>query len=393
MNDIVYKDSFRTLTETLRAELRDQAESFVKAGYLLKAARDTEVLQNSSYASVNEFASAEFGLTADMVSRYIRIYERFGEGEGLLKTDYQGYGVAKLQIMITLPDEVNEQLSPEMSKSQISEVAAEVHEEEKISDMEVMCEDPAENPNLNTIQQFFMSYFKDHKEQFLMVDDVHLPSPSDEQFEEFKEIFFPTGTEMIFARIPQHGKHSLSAKGKLMNIRTGETEEYQWSSIYQEIVHGISTLLNIMFVESDYKELFGEEVAPVQEESPEPSNPSKTEEDHPKKEKVKKDHKKEDPKVEEPEVIPDNEVPGQTILTESGVEVVPTPVEEDPSPDEVRQQVKYEANLKLIETLRKQIMTAYESKRQINWIDAKMTAESLRHYCREMEVQTARDKK
>ena len=52
-------------------------------------------------------------------------------------------------------DEVNEQLSPQMSKSQITEVAAEVHEEQKISDMEVMCEDPAENKDLKLGGPFY----------------------------------------------------------------------------------------------------------------------------------------------------------------------------------------------------------------------------------------------
>lgn len=385
MNEVVFKDTSRVLIETLRAELQNQAESFVKVGYLLKAARDTDVLKDTSYSSVQDMAKTEYGLSPDMVSRYIRIYERFGEGEGRLKSNYQGYGVAKLQIMITLPDEINEQLSPEMTKSQITEVAAEVHEEQKITDMEVMCEDPAENENLSTIQQFFMSYFKDHKEQFLMIDDVHLPSPGDQQFEELKEIFFPTGTELIFARIPQLGKYSLSAKGNLMNIRSAQSEHYEWSSIYQEIVHGLPIILNIMFVESDYKGLFGEEVAPVQEEHKEVAGAQK----EAKPSKIADEPKKKEEKAE-PKEIQDKDVPGQTIITENGVEVVPAPEEKEPSPDEIRQQVEYEANIKLIDTLREQIMRAYESKRQTHWIDAKMTTESLRGYCRDMEVKTAR---
>jgi len=385
MNEIVYKDSLITLTETIKAELKEQAESFVKVGYLLKAARDTEVLKDSSYSDVNEYATAEFGLTSDMVSRYIRIFERFGEGEGRLQTQYQGYGVAKLQIMITLPDEINEQLSPEMTKNRIAEVAAEVHEEQKISDMEVMCEDPAENDKLNNLQQFFMSYFKDHKEQFLMIEDVLLPFPGENEINEMKEIFFPSGTDMIFARIPQHGKHSLSNGGRLMNIRSGQTEDYTWEQIYSEIAHGIGTELNIMFTEADYKELFGEEVAPVQEETPEEPK-QKPEGSRPKKEnKTEKNPKKEEPKVEEPEPIPDNEVPGQTILTENGVEVVEAP---PVSEEEEKERKRYEAYLSNVETLKKQIMKAYESMKQFDWIDAKTTAETIRDYCKKMEVKT-----
>lgn len=267
MNELVYKETSRVLIEELRVELKSQAESFVKAGYLLKVARDTDILKDTSYANVNDLATAEYGLTPDMVSRYIRIYERFGDGEGNLLTEYQGYGVAKLQIMITLPDEINEQLSPEMTKSQITEVASEVHEEQKISDMEVMCEDPG-NKEWSALQHFFMAYFEDHRQQFLMIFDYEKPFPGEDDYLGFKEIFFPAGTEMIFARIPQSGKVMLSAEGVLTYIRSGERIEYTWEEIYKEIAHELQAISHFTFTPDGYADLFGknpEPVAPVQE--------------------------------------------------------------------------------------------------------------------------------
>ena len=61
-------------------EVYNQAEGFVRLGYLLRRAEDTEILAESGYKSVVEFARAEYGLTETYVSRYININKRYSEG-------------------------------------------------------------------------------------------------------------------------------------------------------------------------------------------------------------------------------------------------------------------------------------------------------------------------
>ena len=131
------------LKEQLGNELNKAATSFVRIGHLLKLARDTDILKDSSYSSVNEFASAEFGLDKTQVSRFIRINDRFAIGgySETLKVEYNNYGSAKLSLMLTLPDEINEELSPEYSKSDIEAIKSEYEAEQRISDLEVMMED------------------------------------------------------------------------------------------------------------------------------------------------------------------------------------------------------------------------------------------------------------
>ena len=53
-----------------------------------------------------------------MVSRFISINDRFSEdgNSPVLRTTYQGFGYAKLAIMLQLPDTLNEELTPEYSK-------------------------------------------------------------------------------------------------------------------------------------------------------------------------------------------------------------------------------------------------------------------------------------
>ena len=92
LNQIKQYDEFKA---TLDREFTKAAESFVRIGYLLKVARDTDILHNSGYKSVTEFAKAEYNITPDMVSRYIKINDRFSvDGYGQeLREDMQGYGI------------------------------------------------------------------------------------------------------------------------------------------------------------------------------------------------------------------------------------------------------------------------------------------------------------
>ena len=135
--------NYEDLKKGLRDELNKTALSFVKIGYLLKLARDENYLEGSMYTDVNEFARAEFCLDKTQVSRFIRINDRFSVGgySEHLKGEYEEYGSAKLSLMLTLPDEINEELSPEYSKADIQAIKDEYAEEMKISDIEVILEE------------------------------------------------------------------------------------------------------------------------------------------------------------------------------------------------------------------------------------------------------------
>ena len=75
-NLVTYAD-YNSFKENLDRELMSEAESFVKVGYMLKVARDTNILTESGYKSVFEFAKAEYGLDTTMVSRYIGINDTY----------------------------------------------------------------------------------------------------------------------------------------------------------------------------------------------------------------------------------------------------------------------------------------------------------------------------
>ena len=205
-------NDYLTLRQALGNELSKAAISFCRIGYLLKRARDEEnILQDSGYDNVNAFALAEFGLDKSQVSRFIRINDKFSVGgySEHLKSEYEQYGYTKLSLMLLLPDEINEELSPEYSKSDISAIVKDYKEEEAITDMEVMMEDKSDVPD-----EFIAAVVKE-------LNDEH-PEPL-EWFEEsieiadnlgtvagipdIKEAYMPDGESIYNIRIAGQGKY------------------------------------------------------------------------------------------------------------------------------------------------------------------------------------------
>ena len=134
--------SYTEFKQTLDQELQKAAQSFVRIGYLLKVASETNVLQESGYKTMAEFAAGEYHLDASQTSRFVDIYDQYGDPEhcGALLPQYESYGYSKLSEMLTLPSAVAEAISPEYTRAEIREIKEEVKEEQKISDLEVMME-------------------------------------------------------------------------------------------------------------------------------------------------------------------------------------------------------------------------------------------------------------
>ena len=114
MDELINYNGYEEFKQAVNRVLNRTVEDFVLTGYLLKQARDTDILKDSGYNDVNEFAWGEYKLDASQVSRYIRVNDKFSEGgySPKLQEQYQGFGYAKLALMLTLPEEVVEELTP-----------------------------------------------------------------------------------------------------------------------------------------------------------------------------------------------------------------------------------------------------------------------------------------
>ena len=244
MDEIIEYKSYSEYKATLDAELKTNVESFMKIGYLLKVARDTEILNESGYKNVADFAQAEYGLTKDIVSRYIAINDRYSEGgySERLKTEFEGYGVAKLSEMLTLPDSIIAEIEPTLTRKEIQDIKREIAEEEKITPMEVMMEEK-EVTELTLPQQCWKEYFKGDKERFLAVGKaIGLPvlNPGEKIIEAMIDALAPSGMQILWARISGVGKIMIAVKGKeepitFTNSRDGSKEERTALETYNDL--------------------------------------------------------------------------------------------------------------------------------------------------------------
>lgn len=79
MNELEEIRNYDEYKTALDKQMKETAEGFVRIGYLLKLARDTDILKWSAYTNVIEFDRVEYGLDKTMVSRFISINDRFSE--------------------------------------------------------------------------------------------------------------------------------------------------------------------------------------------------------------------------------------------------------------------------------------------------------------------------
>lgn len=110
----------------LEEELRGAAAGFVRIGYLLRKVDESEGYKQDGCDSLTEWAEKEYGLSASSVSRFIAINKKYSiDGYSKqLRIEYAKYGQAKLQEMLTLPEEAMQMISPEMKRADIREVKA-----------------------------------------------------------------------------------------------------------------------------------------------------------------------------------------------------------------------------------------------------------------------------
>ncbi len=266
----IITSNYQQFKQALDTELQREAEGFVKIGYLLRYARDnSEILNGSGYSNINEMASKEYGLDASQVSRFISINERFSEGgySDKLETHYENFGVAKLSIMLQLPDSLNEELTPEFTKSEINTLREEVKEEAKVTDIEVMCEEKADDVTDAAVKEMLHDpkIYRDLKKAF---DNLRLNQDHDEYDKEIKNILAPSGVSIKSVRVSGVGrimiKFDETEEVKFIKVRTNETEAFNLAFIGVVISE---------LVQKPYIDLYGEELKEEPKEE-KPSAPS-----------------------------------------------------------------------------------------------------------------------
>lgn len=348
-----YTKTYQEYKKELDAVLTRTAEDFVQIGYLLKVARDTNVLAESGYATVTDFARAEYGIDKTQVSRFISINDRFSEDgySDHLLPSYKGFGYAKLTLMLQIPDEINEALPPTLSKAEIQDIKDEVDAESKVTDIEVEIEKaeaaavtdwsilpPEGSPLKRNLWQLGKEQENLFRKLWEICNKGQYPRSAS-----IMDALIPQGDAVYTVRIPGERRTQIiinSDGATVINLKTLERSKY----IPQDICYEVEELLNGgSSPEEQYKMLYGEdlipeepEIAPVQpNETPKEKKPEKRKESRVTKANTEKKKPKEPEKKPEQMTIPgaapeepqtqvndspsgetdaDDQVPGQTDL-------------------------------------------------------------------------------
>lgn len=327
MDIIAYQKSYREYKAELDNELQKTAEGFVRIGYLLKVARDTNVLAESGYKTVAEFAQAEYSLDKTQVSRFISINDKFAEGgySERLQAKYQGFGYAKLTLMLQLPDAVNEALTPSYSKAEIQSIKEEVDEEKKVSDIEVCLEaSQAPEEGGTFIERIVKQLLHDEPGIFIELHREALGCSVNMQH--FQRIIAPAGEKTYSVRLAGVGRILLilndGSDNRAVNSRTGEFEEVTWQQL-RDAVEKLTGFKECTgkTAEDKWSELFGEpyplnapesksEVAPEQQTK----QPAVRKESKVQKARTESPKKPVNPKTEEEKPV--EQIPGQTDISD-----------------------------------------------------------------------------
>ncbi len=243
-------------------ERQKQAEGFVRVGYLLKVARDTNVLAESGYKSVAEFAQAEYGLSKDVVSRYIAINDRYSENgySGRLQSKYEGYGYSKLTEMLTLPEEIVAEIEPSLTRKEIQEIKKEVAEEEKISPIEVAMEAAEEKTveeekTFSLCERVWLEHYRENKPEFLSLKEAI----STVNAKKLMDVLAPYGNTVKWARVPGVGKMMISISSAeqtatITNVRSFEKLKESVENILADLIK----LFGSVITKNTWEKIYGE---------------------------------------------------------------------------------------------------------------------------------------
>ena len=273
-------------------------EGFLEMGYILKVARDTDILAGSGYGSHEEFAEKRYGLDKGTVSRYIRIVERFSEGGDscVLKENYKNIGFAKLSLMLHMPDAVAEEITERYSKQEVQEIKEEVEAEKAVSDIEVAieaaCVPPEERREAKSLLELAVRQLG--REQQALYAKLW---EADKSFTEavrgarILETLAPQGDAIYMVRVPGVGRLMLSVSGSsasVTSVRGGEKEECSPGQV-SAAVHGICH--PAWTADKSYQDEYGEKMDGQAEAAAEPGGQGEDAPVQPKEKEKRKDSK------------------------------------------------------------------------------------------------------
>lgn len=214
-------DDWLSIKKELEEELRGAAAGFVRIGYLLRKIEETQGYKQDGCDSLTEWAEQEYGLSASSVSRFIAINKKYsvdGYSEQL-RIEYAKYGQAKLQEMLTLPEEDLQMVSPEMKRAEIREI--------KAFERQAPQEEPAEQES--DAPQWILEFIKQNGLERL----AHTRAFEDRNIAQLIEEVNPTGTKTF-----RHKRTMVSMFADKIMVKEfpNAPERMEWEEFFEHAI-------------------------------------------------------------------------------------------------------------------------------------------------------------
>lgn len=117
----VYENfTLQDLAAEIREALQGIKRGYLQVGWILKKIKEAELYKEEGFQNIHKFARHYFNLPQSAVSRFIRIFDEFSVGDRPeLQERYRAYNLSQLVELLPMKKELRNQVTPEMSVTQI----------------------------------------------------------------------------------------------------------------------------------------------------------------------------------------------------------------------------------------------------------------------------------
>lgn len=329
--------SMEDVMKGIDAAQRKACTAFIEIGYILRKADDGQLYKEKGYTSIFTFAEHEYGWDKSRTSRFMAVNKEYSEGgySCVLKERYGGYGQAKLEEMLKLPEGIREEITPETKRDDIRQMGKDYKEAEETRQKEQFEESfaPAQQNSESIFPQAVRTLFE-QEEYAKRIPDLwpYLLRHKDGET--------VNGQDILMALTPSGFGHAREGsfmvffrKDEIAVLRGREKETRDWTGFLDTLIDlypdaGADT------PEDWYREVFGTEIPEEAQPEPEKSatnnetsisdtNLQTKEKGHKKEEKTAKKETKKSPSAtggtpEKPE--PEENITGAAVKTEENDE-------------------------------------------------------------------------
>ena len=132
-------DEYLMAKQEITNRLMNMSEDYIAIGFLLRQIDESEAYRQDGYASLKDFAKAEYNLSESSVSRFININKEFSKGGygKELSPEYRGFGVSKLSELLNMSDEDRQLVTAATTVATIREIKEFNREAEALAEEQI----------------------------------------------------------------------------------------------------------------------------------------------------------------------------------------------------------------------------------------------------------------